>query len=261
MKQCPYCSELVQKDAKKCKHCGEWFENKALRLFKKSKNFLDKQRLQHQAKHIANQEQQIKIKVGQILNFLDSLEAKNYILFVHLEKKERLFTIVYVGGGARESVDVQIKDSHTIKIESYMPIDYKGHLGKLQSNDLGKNMYAVLYDLYERINNKTIRERPILRNQLKEESTYGYNSESEYKNAVDKVIDNMVSGNINRPNDFTLDTKFYYVERGNTFGPITGKKLISLVNNHQINKNCFVRQESEKGFEKRAYQIVELIKK
>ena len=154
MKQCPYCAELVQKDAKKCKHCGEWFENKAQRLFNKSKNFINKQQLHHQAKLIANQEQQIKIKVGQLLNFLDSLEAKNYILFVHLEKQDRLFTIVYIGGGARESVNIQIKDSHTIKIESYQPIDYKGYLGILQSNDLGKNMYGVLYDLYERMNNK-----------------------------------------------------------------------------------------------------------
>jgi len=28
MKQCPYCSEKILATAKKCKHCGEWFEGK-----------------------------------------------------------------------------------------------------------------------------------------------------------------------------------------------------------------------------------------
>ena len=28
MRQCPYCSEEILATAKKCKHCGEWFENK-----------------------------------------------------------------------------------------------------------------------------------------------------------------------------------------------------------------------------------------
>ena len=27
-KQCPFCSEKVASTAKKCKHCGEWFEDK-----------------------------------------------------------------------------------------------------------------------------------------------------------------------------------------------------------------------------------------
>lgn len=71
----------------------------------------------------------------------------------------------------------------------------------------------------------------------------------------------MVSGNSTGSSKISLNTQFYYIERANTFGPISAKKLVGLVKSKRINRNCFVRQVSEKRYENRAYEIVDLLQK
>tara|TARA_R110002020_G_scaffold198482_1_gene399645 strand:- start:1008 stop:1493 length:486 start_codon:yes stop_codon:yes gene_type:complete len=159
MKNCPYCAELVQNDAKKCKHCGEWFENKALSLFKKAKSFINEQGLKQQAKLEANREQLIKRKIGELLNYLDFLEEENYIIFVlhnyqnpfdSNNNQDERFSIVHGNAAGRGSIDIQIINSNTIKIDNSGSFDYNGYLGVLESLGIGNSMYVVLYDLYKR---------------------------------------------------------------------------------------------------------------
>lgn len=54
MKKCPYCSELVQDEAKKCKHCGEWFESKTESILSKTKNLIAEKKEERNAKKIAH---------------------------------------------------------------------------------------------------------------------------------------------------------------------------------------------------------------
>lgn len=116
-------------------------------------------------------------------------------------------------------------------------------------------------DLNDETLDNTTRERAILQNQISEDSIKRYNSDPEYKNAVDNVIDNMISGNIGNSDKITLESKFYYLERGKTNGPVSAKNLIELVNKNKINRSCFVRREKINEWENRAYEIVELMKK
>tara|TARA_B100000678_G_C18152021_1_gene479343 strand:+ start:520 stop:1161 length:642 start_codon:yes stop_codon:yes gene_type:complete len=116
-------------------------------------------------------------------------------------------------------------------------------------------------DLNDETIDRITREKAILQNEIREKSIRKYDSDTEYKSLIDNVINNMVSGKVGGTNGISLNTKFYYIERGNIRGPVTGKKLISLVKDQRIDKNCFVRQTTENRFEKRAYEIVELLEK
>tara|TARA_R110002167_G_scaffold366420_1_gene596497 strand:- start:13691 stop:14173 length:483 start_codon:yes stop_codon:yes gene_type:complete len=152
MKNCPYCAELVQDEAKKCKHCGEWFENKAQTLFKKAKSFINEQELRRQAKIEANRKHSIKIRIGQLLNYIDYLEAEGYLIFVLYDSQDELFSIVHGLGAGRANIDIQIINRDTIKIDNFGSFDYDGHIGILESLNLGNSMSVVLNDLYNRKN-------------------------------------------------------------------------------------------------------------
>jgi len=118
------------------------------------------------------------------------------------------------------------------------------------------------------LNNETvdaeIRRKAKLQEEARKVAKYSYENDPEMKSAVDEVLNSFAMRakgiHPSQTNGINLKTKFYYIDHSQTYGPITTEKLIRLVKNNQINRNCFVCQKSEKGFEKRAYEIVELFR-
>jgi len=117
-------------------------------------------------------------------------------------------------------------------------------------------------DLNDETVDSEIRRKAKLQEEARQIAKSSYENDPEMKSAVDGVLNSFAMRakgiHPSQTNGINLKTKFYYIDHSQTYGPITTEKLIRLVKNNQINRNCFVRQQSEKGFEKRAYEIVDL---
>jgi len=118
-------------------------------------------------------------------------------------------------------------------------------------------------DLNDKNLDKEIRRKAILQEEIRKGAKNNYDNDPQMRSAVDGVLNStsMRAKGIHpsQTNRINSKTRFYYIDHSKTYGPVTAEKLIRLVKTNEINRNCFIRQESEKGFEKRAYEIVELL--
>ncbi|MBA6151197.1 SHOCT domain-containing protein [Gelidibacter maritimus] len=53
-----------------------------------------------------------------------------------------------------------------------------------------------------------------------------------------------------------VNSKLYYISGGNQYGPVSIGRIAYLIENNEVNKNCFVRFENESSFNKRANEII-----
>ena len=54
-----------------------------------------------------------------------------------------------------------------------------------------------------------------------------------------------------------VNTKLYYISNGVEYGPVTVGRIAYLIENNDINQNCFIRFENESEYSKRANEIIE----
>jgi predicted membrane protein len=135
----------------------------------------------------------------------------------------------------------------------------------LYSSRKGDGRAIIEVDLNDGNLEDDIRQKATLQNEIREYSKYKYENDVEYRNSVKSVLNNfsnLANGtNQNSKNKINPKTKFYYVSKGKTHGPVTANGIIHLVKTDQINRNCYVREVSEKVFEKRAFEIEKLLQK
>lgn len=105
-------------------------------------------------------------------------------------------------------------------------------------------------------NNKTLKEKTDKLNKLLENHII---TKSNYDNKFNALQLEYRVKDI-KSNELNLDTHFFYIQRGKELGPFSGRKIISLLNNDQINPKCLVRVDQEKFYSRRAHELIELLK-
>jgi len=217
MKNCKYCAEEIQEEAKKCKHCGEWLDDNskpsmfstAKGLFGKSSSFLKEQIEKH------NERKTSHIFIPTDENPLELKEVTFYSNhFVHGLSKHNYHEIKAI------KFHSQIKNVNGINAD--IEIDFKIRLESKVVDLSGSNFFGIgsgrktreQMDFMNLFLKKKTFDIRLLRfiNELKTQGYFAYGSNYKFFNngdveAFGEVADNIYKANIEERLDYH-GTKF-----------------------------------------------------
>lgn len=172
-KLCPYCAEEIEENAIKCKHCGEWLDNrkksslinKTKSLLKKSKSFIDNQAvayIERKYKHLYSPTENKPFKIGDVLFFPDKMEYRgenyNYSEIAHIKYKS---TSQYINGiKGNEKIDFEIYFEFKNKSQNLSQVSKKViNLTKLGFMGFGKKRLEKITFINNYLKEKTFKLR------------------------------------------------------------------------------------------------------